>query len=166
MYRQTRRRLEALPSGVLTEAVSLFPNQYKAQVSALRDKIELRALAHRLNRPDVLQPPLAGLGAREAGARLLKAAAARGDWREVYALQEGLEDLHRGEGWGGPGAFFEPGAANRESAAVHEYLAGLNFEKAEMREEAIRCYKAVLRHVGGGAVPVAEAAGRLRVLTR
>jgi hypothetical protein len=130
-----------------------FQHPWTKQTSALREHIEHVLLANRLEDPKILQPPLDTVPAAELGARLVGAAADRGDWKQAYHLMQSLPQA------GGDDS------RDSEMMAVRNYLAGQNFENAELWPDAIECYKAVLRSTGKW-IPVTAASDRLKALKK
>jgi len=159
-------RLTALGAAWKSDDLNRLANEFSLRGGAedgalsedlgnLRDRAERDVLSKSLNAPELLQAPLESQPLAKALESLLAKLAAGGEWRRALRIMEAQAGLEQMSG-GAPRKFEAIGA-------VRSYLAGQNFELAELWTDAAAAYKAVLAAVDGA--PVEEAADRLKALT-
>jgi len=126
-------------------------------LAGLREQVERDILSRTLKAPELLQSPLESQPLAPAIDALLARLTAAGDWRRALQIMESQTNLEGNRG----------AAPHRLEAAlaVRSYLAGQNFELAELWTDAAAAYKVVLATALDGT-PVKEAADRLKALAR
>jgi hypothetical protein len=92
------------------------------------------------------------MSTRAAVEKLADDAAAKGDWQRVLELLGAIAPR---------GGSRIP--ASDRLQAIRSYLTGLNFEQAEMYQEAIAAYQVVLQQTVAG-IPLKETAERIKKL--
>jgi hypothetical protein len=149
-YQGLSMRLTALEAAWKSDDLNRLANEFSMRGGAddgalsedlgnLRDRAEREVLSRSLNAPELLQAPLASQPLAKALESLLAKLAAGGEWRRALRIMEaqaGLEQMS--------------GAAPRKFeaiGAVRSYLAGQNFELAELWRGASE-----LRSHRGGAL--------------
>ena len=136
------------PSGITSAAL---------EMRTLRERITREVLAERFAMPELRKPPLADLPVSVAVGKVADEAAELGEWKRVYELLRAVDSAPRMRGF--------PVESNTCMQAIHAYLSGQNFEKAEQFLEAIAAYQLVLQNVTD-RVPTKEATERLKALKK
>ena len=130
---------------------------WSEDLAGVRDRAERDILSRVLKAPELLQAPFLNQSVSDAVAGLLGQLTAGGEWRRALQILESQSALDP-----------EPGASPRRSEAItaqRSYLAGQNFERAELWTDAAAAYKTVLTATVDG-IPIKEATERLRALTK
>jgi hypothetical protein len=130
---------------------SKAPHPWQTQFAALVDRIRRDHFSTRLNAPELLKPPLDSLPLGEALETLTQEAVRTDDWHRVHGLLEAQASLGKQE------------AIQEDLTAVRAFIAGGNFEKAQLFGDAVSSYKTVLRSVGRRS-PLNAAGNRLKAL--
>jgi len=126
-------------------------------LAGFRDRAEREILSRTLKCPELAQEPLASQPLGQALDGLLDKFRSEGGWRRALQLMEAQAALEHAAG---------PARRGTEAMlAVRSYLAGQNFELAEVWTDAAVAYKMVLATAIDGT-PVKEAAERLKALAR
>ena len=126
-------------------------------LASLRERAERDILSRALKAPELVQAPFESQPLGKAIDGLLGKLTADGEWRRALPIIEAQSALEQTRG----------AVSQRMQAglAVRSYLAGQNFELAELWTDAAVAYKAVLAAALDGT-PVREAADRLKALAK
>jgi len=128
-----------------------------ADLAGLRGRAERDILSRTLKAPELVQPPLDGQPLSKAIDDLVGNLTAAGEWRRALQIMEGQSTLEQNRG--------RPPRRFETILAIRSYLAGQNYELAELWTDAAAAYKMVLSVALDGA-PVSEAADRLKILAK
>lgn len=128
---------------------------YGPEVNNLRQRIERDILSQSLQAPELIQPPLASQPLAAAISKFCDQLGAEGQWRRALQILEGLPERIK--------------TANprivETIAPVRSYVAGQNFEHAEVWADAAKAYKSVLG-AATDATLVKDATERLKALAK
>jgi hypothetical protein len=127
---------------------------YKAELQAVQAQVERDIMSRVLAAPELNEPPLASEPTEAALNQLVAQLSAKGEWRRLLRLVELRQSIETGRNFQRPDDL---------SVAIREFLAGQNFETAELWIDAIRSYKSVLTSTSEVA-PIKAAAERLKAL--
>jgi hypothetical protein len=130
---------------------------FSEDLAGLRERGERDILSRTLKAPELLQAPLESLPLAKAIDDLLGKLTAAGEWRRALQIMESQAALEQSRG--------VPPRKMEVMMAVRSYLAGQNFELADLWTDAAAAYKAVLAAALDGA-PTQEAADRLKALAK
>ena len=135
---------------VLNQVVAPTVHPWRIQFAGLRDRIRRAFVSVQLARPELLASPLDSVPLTVALQKLTLESINRSDWQDVYDFLEMRMRLGEGE-------------TREDLAAIRAFIAGQNFEKAQLFGDAVAAYKTVLRSVGRHS-PIEAAGARLKVL--
>ncbi|HEX8312295.1 MAG TPA: hypothetical protein VF614_13320 [Chthoniobacteraceae bacterium] len=129
-------------------------NAYGAELRALRTRVDRHIMSRVLAAPELNQPPLADQAPDAAVSQLAAQLSEKGEWRRLLRLVELRSGLRAGREFQRPEDL---------PAAIRAFLAGQNFESAELWGDAVRSYKSVLNS-SSELAPIKAAAERLKSL--
>ena len=124
----------------------------------LHQRVQRDIVSRTLHAPELLQAPLAERPLEKALDALARNFSNAREWRRLLVLLESRSSAN----------VFPNGSRPRagdDIAAIRSYLAGQNFELAELWPDAILAYKAVLS-TGAELGPIKDAVERLKVLAK
>lgn len=146
-------RMAGGTSATISAASQAYLARWTKVLEELRERFRRRALSQDGAFKELAEERFAQLSLPEAIRKLRLELGASGQWRRAFDLVVRTEDIAA------------PDAAKRsdETAAVKQYLVGLQYEEAEQYEWAVSAYQTVISAIGE-SIPLKEAGARLKEL--